>query len=420
MKKEAGNGFRIRQRKKTRKIISGLLCGSFILAGTITNAWAQSKPNTNKAQGKDAAAVGEYNEAKGKYTSAIGSWNKALYDESSAIGYYNTAQGHKSSALGTQNTATGAHASAYGAHNVTSGNYATAIGHDNDAVSDYSLALGRLNVAKGFRSAAIGADNNANCHYSVAIGLSNTVLDERSYAIGGENEVKAKRSGIFGYQNKITDKAANSYIIGVNSSAEANGTIIIGNNARGTHANSLVLGSDAVTSDVHVGKESREISYIINGQTYQYGFAGHGQAANGSVTFGAKGKERQVHHVAAGEIKNTSTDAVNGSQLYSTNSAVQKIADTLGSPTLFINGVSAGQSMGQNIDGLNKTIGASKTGKYIASGQTVNDNLLVLDSQLGDNTKKLGEHDKQFTAHKKEILKISPRIPKTLMNTMCV
>ncbi len=94
---------------------------------------------------------------------------------------------------------------------------------------------------------------------------------------------------------------------------------MLGNNVATTQANSVVLGN--LSTD--------RAATAVTGTTIAgtiYTFAGAGSAANGVVSVGAAGKERQIINVAAGDISATSTDAINGSQLFATNSAVDQLS----------------------------------------------------------------------------------------------
>lgn len=86
-------------------------------------------------------------------------------------------------------------------------------------------------------------------------------------------------------------------------------TFILGNDVTNVQSNSVVLGNASA------GKAVTEVSsQEVAGGTYT--FAGAASQDNGSVSVGAKDKERQIHYVAAGEVSKNSTDAVNGSQLH--------------------------------------------------------------------------------------------------------
>ena len=99
--------------------------------------------------------------------------------------------------------------------------------------------------------------------------------------------------------------------------AKAEFSMAMGDHAEATHTNSVALGHEAVTSAA-----TAVTSGTVAGHTYG-GFAGVGSAANGSVSVGKVGGERQLKNVAAGAISATSTDAINGSQLYSVANELQ-------------------------------------------------------------------------------------------------
>jgi autotransporter adhesin len=103
--------------------------------------------------------------------------------------------------------------------------------------------------------------------------------------------------------------ADQSTAIGYGSTAVAAGSTAIGYGSRANNANDVALGSGSVT-----GAANPTSSAMINSTTYT-GFAGNNPKS--VVSVGSVGNERQITNVAAGRITSTSTDAVNGSQIYS-------------------------------------------------------------------------------------------------------
>ena len=120
------------------------------------------------------------------------------------------------------------------------------------------------------------------------------------------NNITGDNSNAFGDANTINGH--NSVAVGYSNRALANETTVIGDGSVATHDNSLALGAGA-TSKV----ERQVTTATVNGITYS-GFAATNPVATAS--FGADTKERQLVNVASGEISETSTDAINGSQLY--------------------------------------------------------------------------------------------------------
>ncbi|NMY86533.1 hypothetical protein HBR93_20705, partial [Pseudomonas sp. WS 5411] len=112
----------------------------------------------------------------------------------------------------------------------------------------------------------------------------------------------------------------NSVAVGPTASSTATNAVALGNGATAGTANSVALGSGATTAAA-----TATTSVVINGTTYTYA----GIAPVGVLSLGSLGSERQLSNVAAGQVTATSTDAVNGSQLFSTNTAVNSLGTTL-------------------------------------------------------------------------------------------
>ncbi|WP_446739928.1 beta strand repeat-containing protein, partial [Pseudomonas sp. TH31] len=125
-----------------------------------------------------------------------------------------------------------------------------------------------------------------------------------------------------------TATGTDSVAVGPTASASATNSIAVGNGAIASVANSVALGSGATTAAAVANT-----SGLINGTTYTYA----GGAPVGVLSAGAVGSERQVSNVAAGRVSATSTDAVNGSQLFATNTSMS----TLGTQTTTLGNTSA-------------------------------------------------------------------------------
>ena len=184
---------------------------------------------------------------------------------------------------------------AVGAYSRAKGSQSTVIAN-NVRGSNYS-------TASGDRSQVYGAETTVSGNNSVAIGDTNTVTSNRTYAMG----------------NNITTSAGahDSLAFGTQAAVGAANTVAIGANANAAQANSVALGAGSATSAAHTGDYTLNTSYTA---------AGLPNAANGTVSVGSAGKERQIQNVAAGVISATSTDAINGSQLYATNNYMNNFA----------------------------------------------------------------------------------------------
>ncbi|VVA47985.1 Adhesin YadA precursor [Serratia ficaria] len=115
-------------------------------------------------------------------------------------------------------------------------------------------------------------------------------------------------------------KSAGSTAVGYNAQATADDALALGRDAAASHAGSVALGNGART-DAAIGTAGT----TLNGNNYQFA----GAAPIGTVSIGVLGGERTITHVAAGRISETSTDAINGSQLYVTNQALNNLGNEL-------------------------------------------------------------------------------------------
>jgi len=196
-----------------------------------------------------------------------------------------------------------------------SGKFATAIGSKSSAEGTNAVAIGFNSVVTGNDSISIGTGNRVTGNNSGAFGDPSTVSGQRSYSVGNNNTVVTNDTFVLG--NEVTQTVENSVILGKKSTATAGDGSATGtlNNIKqdGTKGTSTTAGSKGTVKQAIVGN-------MVYG-----GF--EGATADGVVSVGAAGNERRIQNVAAGEISATSTDAINGSQLYS---VAQGVGNRLG------------------------------------------------------------------------------------------
>ena len=192
-------------------------------------------------------------------------------------------------------------------------------------------------TTSGAASSAVGTDNKVYGNNSYVIGGGNTIgsatITETTEANGDKikkvtaGTVKGSTAGAFGYKNTVTTD--NAYVVGNNSTASADGAMVLGSSASVTGKNGVALGNNTKVANenaVAIGNGSETAAAVatpsatINGVTHN--FAGVNPAS--TVSVGKAGAERTITNVAAGRISATSTDAINGSQLYAVTSEVDK------------------------------------------------------------------------------------------------
>ena len=293
-----------------------------------------------KATGASSVAVGSGAGNSGPlgFASSINSLGSVV-NSLKTINYATTAEGDYAVALGVyanaknsgvavgQNAlaATGGVAIGKGVLEDTGNNLAggVVIGQDSASTGAYSLAMGRHAFASGSTSMAMGYEASANGNFAVAMGR-NVTATGTSTAIG--RHAVASNGGLaVGSQDndaatdKTTASAKGAVAIGKNTKATSEDAVAIGTNAQATRLNSVALGSGSTTAT----GATNQGSATINGITYN--FAGATGNPNMQVSVGSTGATRQIKNVAAGEVSATSTDAINGSQLYAVASAVKPL-----------------------------------------------------------------------------------------------
>lgn len=290
--------------------IDGNQANAFGDGNTVKGAFAQAFGDSNVINGTNAIGYGYNNTVDGTTTNfrdrtfdnepdsatlLNGSWNS----NSVAIGSKNTALGSSALAVGNEAKAQMSETIAIGHEAQADKTWGIAIGTRATASDVRSLALGHQAKSTGYKANAIGADATANGNHANAIGSSATATGDHAQAFGAGAQATGVRTNVFG-----SDAAAT-----------ADYSIAIGNKANASTENSIALGANSTTRSA-----TNVTSATVAGHTYG-GFAGTSPV--GSVSVGNAGGERQIHNVAAGKISADSTDAVNGSQLYSVANDLQ-------------------------------------------------------------------------------------------------
>ena len=247
----------------------------------------------------DSVAIGSHAEGNSQFGVAIGVAAKAkktggTEEANIAIGYSAESSGERSIAIGDKGSLSGTPATK------ASGNDAIAIGSGAIASAEKTISIGYQNNVSGARSTAIGDPNTITGTDSEALGNNNTIGGNNAQAVGNSNNISANNSAAVGNNNTIT--GTDTYVLGSGVTAGV--------------ANSVVLGKDS-TVETPVSTANT----TINGKTYTFA----GGAAAGTVSVGKAGGERTITHLAAGRISATSTDAINGSQLWSTNDNLERV-----------------------------------------------------------------------------------------------
>lgn len=241
-------------------------------------------------------AIGDHSKAKDGGI-ALGSYAYAKHKHNLQNPTY---QNGLAIAIGNWASATDLAAMAIGAGANAGGINSLAMMRQSAAVGKYSTAIGTTSAAVGDGSIALGQSSTAEGQQSIAIGSSDTVTN---FNITGKD--------IYEPTTSAHSKGKKSIAIGSGSTSEKDNSLALGTGAKATLEDSVALGQGAATQN------GTKISNVSENSITYNNFAGTLTKENMVVSFGTKGGERQLQHVAAGKISNDSTDAINGSQLYS-------------------------------------------------------------------------------------------------------
>ena len=323
------------------------------------------------ASNNNALAIGATTKTDGKDSVALGSHIKAQADNNVAIGTVVNTKSKDSVAVGTAVTTNDTNSIGIG-NNVVN-NLSNSIGIGNGVATDFntigigngvetkvqdtiaigngvvsngesSVAIGNGIHADGVRTVNIGTNVSAKGVSSIVVGRDTTVNGDDTTVVGANNgNIDADQSAVVGYNNVVQDASKEQLIFGVNSTTKEQGSTVVGSHSKATAVDSLALGNNTIAdvqNGVAIGTNSVTESPVgtstvtdnatdirFSNSTFAgatpdsvVSFGTHGRAGAGGVTE----YTRQLQNVAAGRISATSTDAINGSQLYDTALEAQK------------------------------------------------------------------------------------------------
>ena len=319
----------------------------------------------------NALALGAVTSVDGKDSIALGSHVRSNADNNVAIGTVVTTNSSDSVAVGTAVTTNSNNSVGIGNH--VTNNLGNSIGIGNGVATDFntigigngvetkvqdtiaigngvisdgesSVAIGNAIHAEGVKTVNIGTNVNAKGVSSIVIGRDTTVNGDDTTVVGANNGfVNADQSVVVGYNNVVQDASKEQLIFGANSTTKEQGATVVGSHAQATAVdafaignntiadlqNGVALGSNSVT-ELQVGTtniKDNTTDIRFSNSTYAgsnpdsvVSFGTHGRAGAGGVTE----YTRQLQNLAAGRVSATSTDGINGSQLYDVALEAQK------------------------------------------------------------------------------------------------
>ncbi len=361
------------------------------------------------ADEKEAIAIGTGAQANGEQSISIGTGNIVNGKHSGAIGDPSYINADDSYAIGNNNTiAVGAGQSFVLGNNVTVNNANNVVLGNNSADKAFaqvssatipgviatlnpdgtvSYAAGTPITYSGFAGTAsgvvsVGAVGAERQIVNVAPGAitaisTDAINGSQLYAVASQvntlggsitnivNNASSHFYSVNGGTSTDGNYANNGATVagaiasGIGATASAANAVAMGTNATASTANSVALGNGSATTAA-----TPTASTVIRGTTYNFA----GANPTGVVSVGRAGAERQIQNVAAGQLSATSTDAVNGSQLYSTNQALEALSVTASAG---INVTTAAVGTGVAIGTSVANVGSGGTATYTAGNNVV-------------------------------------------------
>ena len=281
---------------------------------SVKSSVAQNR-NNDGASATDAIAIGPNASSTADRGIAMGLNSQASQPNAISLGWNAKTSAVNSIALGTNANASGINALAFGDGAVGSSDNTIAMGGASRASGGSSMAFGLGSNASGRYSIAMGVSSNAAVEHSIATGYSASAKEAFAISQGAYSEATQRAAIALGYTAKATVQDAMA--LGSFANASANSAVALGPHAKSNAYRSVALGSHSEAGSNAFDATSSSATFKdAAGADTTIRFAASSSTMGGAVSVGKAGEERQIHNVAAGRLSATSTDAINGSQLY--------------------------------------------------------------------------------------------------------
>ena len=281
---------------------------------SVKSSVAQNR-NNDGASATDAIAIGPNASSTADRGIAVGLNSQASQPNTISLGWNAKTSAVNSIALGTNANASGINALAFGDGAVGSSDNTIAMGGASRASGGSSMAFGLGSNASGRYSIAMGVSSNAAVEHSIATGYSASAKEAFAISQGAYSEATQRAAIALGYTAKATVQDAMA--LGSFANASANSAVALGPHAKSNAYRSVALGSHSEAGSNAFDATSSSATFKdAAGADTTIRFAASSSTMGGAVSVGKAGEERQIHNVAAGRLSATSTDAINGSQLY--------------------------------------------------------------------------------------------------------
>lgn len=440
---------------------------------TAIGSYSQSTGNSSLALGVKSVSAGDRAIAMGASSSAGGSYSMAMgvYADSSgansvALGYKSVASGATSAALGYQATASGDDSAAFGNGAQAIGTNSVALGAGSTALEDNSVAVGNSTtqrqityVAKGDINAnstdavtgaqiyslsqsvadrlgggaSVNSDGTVNAPlYKVGTGIYNNVGSALSALNTSITNTEASVAGLAedallwdgntsafsanhsGSDSKITNLAAGT--LAADSTDAVNGSQLFATNENvSQNTTDITANTDSINQNTtDIATNTTSINNLSNSVTTLTDDALLWDAASGAFNANRNGNASKIINVAAGDLSEDSTDAVNGSLLYETNQKVDQNTSAIADINTSITNLSSDNlSWNETTSSFSASHGSSTTNKItnVAAGELSEESTdAVNGSQLFETNEKVDQNTTDIAANTTNITQNSTAI----------
>ena len=284
---------------------------------TVSSGYVQGVAigRTATVSADNGVAIGNLTKSFSKNGFALGNNSRAGYNDADQLVGKDNDQ-----AFGTNARAWGGSSMAFGNDAKAGGGGAISMGNGSQSRADWAVAIG--NGARAFKqgSSALGTNSTTNGSHSTALGWASTANGYADIAAGEGSIASGGNSLALGVSSSTSTGAEGSVALGLSSKAEKTNSMALGVSANAGHERSVALGANSATAGTH----STPNQYV-NGLWYKNLAGG---TADSTVSIGNDTVKRTITNVAAGRMNASSTDAINGSQLFGVANSLGNLATT--------------------------------------------------------------------------------------------
>ena len=284
---------------------------------TVSSGYVQGVAigRTATVSADNGVAIGNLTKSFSKNGFALGNNSRAGYNDADQLVGKDNDQ-----AFGTNARAWGGSSMAFGNDAKAGGGGAISMGNGSQSRADWAVAIG--NGARAFKqgSSALGTNSTTNGSHSTALGWASTANGYADIAAGEGSVASGGNSLALGVNSSTSTGAEGSVALGLSSKAEKTNSMALGVSANAGHERSVALGANSKTDNT----VSTPNQYV-NGLWFKNLAGG---TADSTVSIGNDTVKRTITNVAAGRMNASSTDAINGSQLFGVANSLGNLATT--------------------------------------------------------------------------------------------